>query len=59
MNELFRNNMKGYNDFIMKLNALNSRDEALSYVHEIAEQYKWDDESLTVKTFYSIFDRKF
>lgn len=59
MNELFRNNMKGYNDFIMKLNALNSRDEALAYVHEIAEQYKWDDESLTVKTFYSIFDRKF
>lgn len=59
MNELFHNNMKGYNDFIMRLNALGNRKEALAYVNEIAQQYKWDDESLTVKTFYTIFDRKF
>lgn len=59
MNELFHNNMKGYNDFIMKLNALSDRAEAQAYVEEIARQYKWDEESLTVKTFYTIFDRKF
>lgn len=59
MNELFRNNMKGYNDFILRLNAIDNRDEALQYVDTIAQQYNWDNESMTVKTFYSIFDRKF
>ena len=59
MNELFHNNMKGYNDFILRLNAIDSREEALSYVEGIAAQYAWDNESLAVKTFYSIFDRKF
>ena len=59
MNELFHNNMKGYNDFIMKLNAINERNEALEYVQNVSQQYKWDDESLTVKTFYNVFDRKF
>lgn len=59
MNELFHNNMKGYNDFILQLNAISGREEALAYVAGIAEQYGWDNESITVKTFYSIFDRKF
>lgn len=59
MNELFRNNMKGYNDFILRLNATTNREEALAYVKEIASQYNWDNDSMTVKTFYSIFDRKF
>ncbi len=59
MGELFHNNMKGYNDFISHLNALTHRDEALAYVAEIARQYKWNDESIAVKTFYTIFDRKF
>ena len=59
MNELFHNNMKGYNDFILRLNSLTDRQEALDYVGTIADQYNWDNESLAVKTFYSIFDRKF
>ncbi len=59
MGELFHNNMKGYNDFISHLNALSDRSAALAYVAEIAKQYKWNEESLAVKTFYSIFDRKF
>ena len=59
MNELFHNNMKGYNDFILHLNSLADRNEALAYVQGIAEQYGWDNESMAVKTFYSIFDRKF
>ena len=59
MNELFHNNMKGYNDFIIKLNSIVDREEALEYVRSIAQQYKWDENSVVVKTFYSIFDRKF
>lgn len=59
MSELFRNNMRAYNDFIMYLNSLTSRDEALAYVRETAAQYKWDEESLAVKSFYKVFDMKF
>lgn len=59
MNELFHNNMKGYNDFIMRLNAISRREEALEYVQGVAKQYGWDSNSIVVKNFYSIFDRKF
>ena len=59
MSELFHNNMKAYNDFIMHLNATTLRDEALAHVAEVAAQYKWDEASPAVKTFYKIFDKKF
>ena len=59
MSELFHNNMKAYNDFILQLNAIPSREEALEYVSEIATQYNWDNNSVVVKGFYKIFDRKF
>jgi hypothetical protein len=59
MSELFRNNMRAYNDFIMYLNSLSSREEALAYVKQTAEQYKWDENSLAVKAFYKVFDMKF
>lgn len=59
MNELFHNNMKAYNDFIMKLNAIQDREEGLKAVEEIAAQYSWDATSLAVRTFYKYFDRKF
>ena len=59
MSELFHNNMKGYNDFILRLNATATREEALDYVNGIAQQYNWDNDSLAVKTFFNIFDRKF
>ncbi|MCR5445145.1 MAG: hypothetical protein K6E96_05645 [Bacteroidales bacterium] len=59
MSELFHNNMKAYNDFIMRLNATDSRDEALAHVQDIAAQYKWDEASATVASFYKIFDKKF
>jgi len=51
--------MKGYNDFILRLNAISDHDEALAYVNSIAAQYEWDQNSLAVRTFFSIFDRKF
>lgn len=59
MSELFHNNMKAYNDFIMHLNALEDREEALAHVRDVAAQQKWDDESATVQAFYKIFDKKF
>ena len=59
MSELFHNNMKAYNDFILRLNNYSSREEALAYVAEVAAQYMWHENSLVVKSFYKIFDRKF
>ena len=59
MSELFHNNMKAYNDFILKLNSYTNREEALAYVSEVAAQYMWHENSLVVKAFYKIFDKKF
>jgi len=59
MSELFHNNMKAYNDFIMSLNAISQRDEALAYVRDAAAQQKWDESSPTVQAFYRVFDKKF
>lgn len=59
MSELFHNNMKAYNDFILRLNAIDTRDEALLCVNEMAAQYKWDENSLAVQSFYKVFDKKF
>lgn len=59
MNELFRHNMKAYSDFILVLNSMSDRQQALDYVANIAQQYEWNMDSLAVKTFYAIFDRKF
>ena len=59
MTELFRNNMKAYNDFILKLNEMATREEALAAVEEVAAQYQWDADSMAVKNFYKVFDKKF
>lgn len=59
VNELFHNNMKGYTDFILRLNSLETREEALAATAEMAEIHKWAEDSLAVRTFYKILDRKF
>jgi len=59
MSELFHNNMKAYNDFILRLNAIDTRDEALLCVSEVSAQYHWDESSLAVQSFYKVFDKKF
>ena len=56
---LFHNNMRAYTDFILRLNAIDNRTEALNYISEVAQQYNWDMDSLEVKTFNKILDRKF
>ena len=59
MNDLFHNNMKAYNDFILKLNAASGREAGLEVLSETAAAFNWDKDSLTVKKFQTIFDRKF
>ncbi|MBQ9474382.1 MAG: hypothetical protein IJU81_08260, partial [Bacteroidales bacterium] len=59
MSELFHNNMKAYNKFILDLNGIATRSEAMQYVETVAAENKWDMESLAVKTFYTILERKF
>lgn len=59
MSELFHNNMKAYNDFILRLNSIDTRDEALLCVNEVSAQNKWDENSLAVQSFYKVFDKKF
>ena len=59
MSELFHNNMKAYNDFILRLNAIDTRDEALLCVSEVSAQYHWDESSVAVQAFYKVFDKKF
>ena len=59
MGKLFGNKMKEYNDFILHLNELTDRQEALDYVAEIAKTYNWEEGSSAVNDFYKVFDRKF
>ena len=59
MTNLFRNNMKAYNDFILRLNAIESRDEAMEQVRLVSKEFGWDMESATVQNFYAVLDRKF
>lgn len=59
MSELFHNNMKAYNDFILRLNAIDTRDEALMCVNEVSAQYGWDESSVAVQGFYKVFEKKF
>lgn len=59
MSELFRNNMRAYNDFIMQLNSMTSREEALMHVKQVASEYGWNEGSATVQSFWKIFDKKF
>lgn len=59
MKDLFQNNMKAYNDFIVELNSIDDRATAQQRVDEVAQLYHWDKNSLTAKTFFTIFDRKF
>lgn len=57
--ELFKDDMRVYNDFIVQLNETNSREEALAQVEQMARRYGWDENSPTVRTFRKIFDMKF
>ena len=51
--------MRAYTDFILRLNAIDNRDEAIKYISEIAQQYSWNMDSPEVNSFNKILDRKF
>ena len=59
MTDLFHNDMRAYNDFILTLNAIDDRATALARVEQMEQQYGWDKSSLTAKKFYDTFERKF
>jgi hypothetical protein len=56
---LFGNNMRAYTEFILELNAATTRQEAETCVSRVAQQYHWNMDSLEVKNFYKILERKF
>ena len=39
--------------------SIDTRDEALLCVNEVSAQYKWDENSMAVQSFYKVFDKKF
>lgn len=59
INDLFHNDMKAYNHFIIKLNDTPDRDSALKILNETGNAFHWDLNSLSVKEFTAIFNRKF
>ena len=59
MSELFKNNMRAYNEFIMTLNDMTERETALTFMAETASQWEWNEESPVVQNFRKIFDKKF
>lgn len=59
INDLFHNDMKAYNNFIIKLNDTPDRDSALKILNETGNAFHWDFNSLSVKEFTVIFNRKF
>ena len=59
INELFAENMRAYNEFIMQLTKMNNTEDAVAYLKTIEEKYNWDRESLAVQTFIKVFERKF
>ena len=59
MRELFGNNIKAYNDFIMTLNGAASRAEAESLIAQMSADQHWDKESAAVAAFMRLLDKKF
>ena len=59
INELFKGNMKEYNDFILTLNDIQATDEAKDYLEDIQKRKEWDSHSSAFISFLKIFERKF
>ncbi len=59
INELFKGNMREYNDSIIKLNDFNSLTEAQNFLAELKEKHKWDDEMHAYSTIKDFVERKY
>lgn len=59
INELFKGNMKEYNETIISLNACEVREEALNILSSLADKYSWEDEMVAYLTLKDFVERKF
>jgi len=59
INELFKGNMKEYNETIISLNNCNEYNDALKILSSLAEKYDWEDEMVAYLTLKDFVERKF
>lgn len=60
ISELFGNNKDAYNEVLDELNSLDDYEEALGWLQaKVVAQYNWEDESMTVQSFYGTLSQFF
>ena len=57
--ELFEGNIELYSQAVVGLNALESLDQAMLFLDELAKQYKWDQENESVLRFRDLVERRY
>ncbi len=57
--ELFKNNIKDYNEAIENLNSINSIEETTKYLEELKEKYQWNDKMEYLIKLREIVERKY
>lgn len=57
--ELFEGNIELYCQAVVGLNALESLDQAMLFLDELAKQYKWDQENESVLRFRDLVERRY
>ncbi len=58
INELFKGNMKAYNDSVILLNDCDSHDKAMEILENYRVQYKWESDMVAFLTLKDFVDRK-
>lgn len=58
INELFKGNMKAYNDSIIALNDSESHDKAVEYLEILRNNYKWEVDMVAFLTLKDFVERK-
>lgn len=59
ISELFGNNKEAYENVLNKINHSDSYESAVNWLDEIHTEQKWDDENLTVASFYELLNHFF
>jgi hypothetical protein len=59
INELFKGNMKEYNETIISINNCTSHDDALKILNAMADKYNWEEEMVAYLTLKDFVERKF
>lgn len=58
INELYKGNMKAYNDSIILLNDCDSHDKAMEILDNLKSEYKWESDMVAFLTLKDFVDRK-